>query len=403
MTNIKNPFRPGAGQIPPFLAGREKEQQEFKKLLLQEPVLKNLVLTGLRGVGKTVLLDTFKPIANEQGWLWAGTDLSESSSISEQALSIRILTDLSTLVSSFTIAEDIKYSIGFKPEMEKKEIKLNYEVLLQLHQSAPGLESDKLKYVLELVWNVVKHQVKGIVLAYDEAQILKDHRADKQFPMSMLLEVTQFLQRKGIPYLSVLTGLPTLFPSLVEARTYAERMFQVLTLEKLSPPESREAILKPIQAQRSEVTFSSEAVNTIAHLSGGYPYFIQFFCKEAFDMYIQQRAIGIEQPLVDIYQIIQKLDTDFYSGRWNRITDRQRDLLTLIAKLPQANNEFTVSEIKDASKGAGDHFTPSHINQMLSKMIDSGLIYKNRHGKYSFAVPMMADYINRQNIRPFSA
>ena len=85
-----NPFRPGAGQSPPHLAGREKEQEEFKKLLGQKPILKNLILTGLRGVGKTVLLETFKPIAYENGWFWAGTDLSETASVSEQNMVIRI-------------------------------------------------------------------------------------------------------------------------------------------------------------------------------------------------------------------------------------------------------------------------------------------------------------------------
>ena len=72
-----NPFRPGAGHAPPYLAGREEEKKEFARLLGQSPVLDNLVLTGLRGVGKTVLLETFKPIAIQNGWLWAGTDLSE--------------------------------------------------------------------------------------------------------------------------------------------------------------------------------------------------------------------------------------------------------------------------------------------------------------------------------------
>src|SRR5882757_5042253 len=97
---FKNPFRPGAGHMPPHLAGREKEIREFQHLLEQDTVLKNLVLTGLRGLGKTVLLETFKPIAIEEGWLWAGTDLSESMSISEENLATRLLTDLSVVTSS---------------------------------------------------------------------------------------------------------------------------------------------------------------------------------------------------------------------------------------------------------------------------------------------------------------
>src|SRR5438034_7039277 len=101
---IKNPFRPGAGHMPPYLAGREHEIKEFRQLLSQETILENLILTGLRGLGKTVLLETFKPLAIQHGWLWAGTDLSESTSITEENLAIRLITDLSVVTSSIVIA-----------------------------------------------------------------------------------------------------------------------------------------------------------------------------------------------------------------------------------------------------------------------------------------------------------
>jgi hypothetical protein len=95
-----NPFRPGAGHMPPYLAGRKDELEEFNGLLSQDTILKNLVLTGLRGLGKTVLLETFKPMAISEGWLWAGTDLSESTSISEENMALRLLTDLAVATSS---------------------------------------------------------------------------------------------------------------------------------------------------------------------------------------------------------------------------------------------------------------------------------------------------------------
>ena len=397
MKPFNNPFRPGAGQSPPFLAGRELEQEEFKKMLSQNPILKNLILTGLRGVGKTVLLETLKPIAYQKGWFWVGTDMSESASISEQNLSIRIIADLAGIVSSFNILEEEKKKIGFTPIVEKTEIKLSFAVLTEVYNSTPGLDSDKLKMVLELVWNVVKAKTKGIILAYDEAQNLKDHASDKQYPLSVLIEVVQYLQRKEIPYLLVLTGLPTLFPNLVEARTYAERMFHVLTLDKLKEEESREAIINPIvEDTNCPVTFNESGIKEIIKYSGGYPYFIQFLCKEIYDSYIQQIGIGIKEPQVSISEMIRKLDNDFYAGRWSKITDRQRDLLIIIAKLDHANEEFSVQEITLKSKELNGTFTPSYINQILTKLIASGFIYKNRHGKYSFAVPMLADYINRQ-------
>ncbi len=393
MQLFKNPFRPGAGQAPPYLAGRASEKQEFVNLLNQSPILQNLVLTGLRGVGKTVLLDEFKPLASNAGWFWVGSDLSESASVSEASLAIRILTDISVLTSAFKIGESEKNRIGYINTKETKDLYLDYRLLLQLYNESPGLVSDKLKYILELVWSIVKDRLNGIVLSYDEAQILKDKAEDKQYPLSVLLEVVQFLQKKEVPYLLVLTGLPTLYPNLVEARTYAERMFKVVTLTKLSPNDTKEAIENPIKKEDCPVTFTESGINQIIQYSSGYPYFIQFFCKETFNIFLQQTSLGLQLPIINISDLVKKLDIDFYSGRWARITDKQRELLAIIATLHNANEEFTVKDITDKSS----QFKPSYINNLLLKLIDAGLIYKNRRSKYSFAVPLLADFINRQS------
>src|SRR5437773_834375 len=111
-TRFKNPFRPGAGHPPPYLAGRDREKDEFRRLLAQDPVLQNLILTGLRGVGKTVLMDTFKPIALSAGWLWVGTDLSESTSIDEETVALRLLTDLSVVTSDLAVERKAVRKIG---------------------------------------------------------------------------------------------------------------------------------------------------------------------------------------------------------------------------------------------------------------------------------------------------
>jgi len=392
-----NPFRPGAGQFPPYLAGRTQEKADFQKLLEQQPIMQNLVLTGLRGVGKTVLLDELKPLAIKSGWYWAGSDLSESASVSENTLSTRMIADLSIITSSFTVLDEQRNLIGFNRIPERKDIKADYAVLNLIHASTPGLESDKLKRVLEFVWDVIKANAKGIVIAYDEAQILKDKAEEKQYPLSVLLEVVQYIQRKNIPYLLILTGLPTLYPNLVEARTYAERMFKVITLTKLSDDETSQAIKEPINKQGCPVTFSDIGIAEIIKYSSGYPYFVQFFCREAFDVILQQIESGIEIPFIKISDFVTKLDVDFYSGRWSRITDRQRELLSIIATLPTANEEFTVKDIVTKSNDDSvTPFKPTYVNNLLVKLIEAGLIYKNRRSKYSFAVPLLADYINRQ-------
>lgn len=396
---FQNPFTPGAGHPPPHLAGREPDIAEFRRLLTQDVILENLVLTGIRGVGKTVLLDRFKPIAIRAGWRWTSTDLSESASISEENLATRLLTDLAIVTSTIIVSRKASVTAGFTTPTQFINQTLSHKVLRYIYDSTPGLVADKLKFVLEFIWQHLKAENgKGIVLAYDEAQNLSDQAPKREYPLSILLDIFQSIQKKKIPFMLVLTGLPTLFPKLVEARTFAERMFHVLTITKLTPEASREAILTPIQKRKCPVMLSSEAVDWIIDDSDGYPYFIQFFCRELIDSYLQQVEAGVETPTFSQTAILRKLDADFFAGRWSRATDRQRELLGLISALANCDEEFTVQEIVDASKSTDKPFSSSHVNQMLVKLAENGLVFKNRFGKYSFAVPLLGQFVRRQEL-----
>lgn len=392
--NFENPFKPGAGHRPPYLAGRNDEKSEFKKLLSQRTILENAILTGLRGVGKTVLLEEFKPLALAEGWLWVGNDLSESASLTEENMAIRIISDLSSLTSQIRI-EKQSSKVGFStPKFEGSTV--SYELLLSIFHQTPGLISDKLKATLEFAWGFIAQLNKhGVVFVYDEAQNLADHAPKDQYPLSLLLDVFQSLQRKGVTFMLLLSGLPTLFPKLVDARTYAERMFKVIFLERLKEKDSIDAIKKPIADKRCPVVFEPGSIKVIVAHSGGYPYFIQFICKEVFDIFIQK--INANQDAdVAIEPILRKLDRDFFAGRWAKVTERQRMLLTVIAESQNGGAEFSVQEAAEASKSLDKGFSNSHINQILNKLIDSGIIYKNRHGRYSFAVPLLDQFIIRQ-------
>jgi hypothetical protein len=395
---LANPFRPGAGHTPPYLAGRAKEKEEFVRLLAQHPVLDNLILTGLRGVGKTVLLETFRPLAREAGWLWAGTDLAEAATVSEQAIATRLLADLAPLVANVKVNEVESARIGFATRSERRPVRLSFELLESVFQQTPGLVSDKLKATLALIWaSLEPTAAHGIVLAYDEAQNLRDQAATEQYPLSLLLDVFQSIQKRGIPMLLVLTGLPTLFAKLVEARTFAERMFHVATLDRLTADECRDAIQKPIEASGATVRFTPETTAEIIAQSGGYPYFVQFLCRELFDSCLQQQALGVAAPTVAVAQCLHKLDSDFFAGRWSRVTERQRALLTVIAGLPRSDEEFTVQEVVAASRQHLSHpFSASHASQLLARLIENGLVFKNRHGRYSFAIPMLGGFLRRQ-------
>ena len=213
-TMFKNPFRPGAGHMPPYLAGRDSEKERFVDLLTQDVILNNLVLTGLRGVGKTVLLDTIKPLAMYAGWAWVGTDLSEATTLSEERIAVRLMADLSVVTSSIEIGREEIASIGFHPPREVVSDHLNFATMEALYKQTPGLTADKIKAVLECAWACLKGTgAKGVVFAYDEAQNLSDHAAKDEFPLSLMLDVFQSIQKKNIPFMLVLTGLPTLFRS----------------------------------------------------------------------------------------------------------------------------------------------------------------------------------------------
>jgi hypothetical protein len=158
-----------------------------------------------------------------------------------------------------------------------------------------------------------------------------------------------------------------------------------------------EAIRRPIADNQCPFVLTEESLKTIWEITRGYPYFIQYVCRETFDVWVQSLAAGPEPAPIPVDEIIRKLDSDFFAGRWARATDRQRALLGVIAMLPNSEGEFTVQEIVEQSaRKLKRPFSDSHVNQMLVSLGENGLVYKNRHGKYSFAVPLMGPFILRQ-------
>lgn len=394
MTKITNPYKPGTGQVPPYLAGREIEQQQFARLLEQEVILENLLITGLRGIGKTVLLETLRPIALSKDWFWTGDDFSESMSFDEDKLITRLLVDTSLLTSSVLIGT--KKKAGFNQDQE--DTHLDYVALRNLYDQTPGLPLDKLKHIFELVWTLVPTDKRGIIFAYDEAQLLHDEPSTGQTPLSLLLDLFSSLQRKGIRIMLILTGLPTLQPNLVATRTYSERMFHVVVLRQLNSSDSRDAVLKPLHHKSGTpkdgmVVFDEQSTSTIVTASGGYPYFIQFICREAYDVF-EQRLNSGKTATVPLQSIMEKLDSNFFYGRWANTSEREKEMLAVIA---QTNlTEFSPTDVANASKSSGyNKFSLTQTATYLKQLIDKGLIYKDRRGTYAFAVPLLGGYIRR--------
>lgn len=335
----------------------------------------------------------------ENNWLWVSSDISEAVSVSENHLAQRLLTDLNTFSGDWEYAVDERQPIGFTNTGERRTIRFDYHTMMALFEHEPGLASDKIKRVLLEAWKLMQKNMpdkKGIVFAWDETQNLTDRSADREYPLGVLLDVFSSLQSQGAPFMLLLAGLPTLFPKLVESRTYSERMFRVMTLHNLSPDDSREAITKPLAGEPLSVkVFFDEFNDDIYDLTKGYPYFIQFWCRELYD-YLAERSVADERDMHVIERITHKLDMDFFGSRWTRLTDRQQDLLTVISHLENSDTEFTVQEIVEKSKSMGQSFSSSHVNQMLTALFDKGMVIKNRHGKYILAVPLLDKYIQRR-------
>jgi hypothetical protein len=120
-------------------------------------------------------------------------------------------------------------------------------------------------------------------------------------------------------------------------------------------------------------------------------------CKEAYDSWLLQHESGVDVPTVYADEVMRKLDSDFFSGRWSKATDRQRQLLRVVALVDGCEKEFTLQEVAAKSKQVlGKPFSTSQISQMFGTLSDHGLVYRNRHGKYAFAVPLMHEFIRRQ-------
>ena len=193
----------------------------------------------------------------------------------------------------------------------------------------------------------------------------------------------------------VLSGFPTLFPKLVESRTFAERMFRVLFLDRLDERQCRDAILKPLEDADCPVTIERLAGRGNRPRVRRLSVFPSIHRPRNRRHSPADRQGGKEDVSTWRWtSVIHKLDTDFFAGRWARTTDRQQELLSVIAELPNCEDEFSVQQIVERSQESpGKPFRGSRVSQMLSSLCDAGLVYRNRHGKYSFAIPLLGRFI----------
>jgi len=271
---MNNPFRSGNEIMPPYVAGRKSEIFWFENSLTSALSLpQNLVLSGIRGTGKTVLLRIFENICTKKKWLFVRREFNNKLNQEGEFLNA-LLTDIVAKTKGISLVKKLrKPLIGFK---ERYKEGIDGDIISILIQKYKGPLGDRLEAILRDVYNaILEAGYNGLVLLYDEFHFIEDGKVNDNYPLSLLLESLSHVQQEGLRYYLVLSGLPPLFPNLVKAKTYAERMFSVKNIGNLSKDASFKAIKLPLED--AGINFTDELINTIVEEAQGYPYFLQFY------------------------------------------------------------------------------------------------------------------------------
>jgi len=381
---MNNPFRPGNGIMPPYLAGRESEIFWFENSLTSALSLpQNLVLSGIRGTGKTVLLRIFENICTKKKWLFVRREFNNKLNQEGEFLNA-LLTDIVAKTKGISLIKKLrKPLIGFK---ERYKEGIDGDIISILIQKYKGPLGDRLEAILRDVYNaILEAGYNGLVLLYDEFHFIEDGKVNDNYPLSLLLESLSHVQQEGLRYYLVLSGLPPLFPNLVKAKTYAERMFSVKNIGNLSKDASFKAIKLPLED--AGINFTDELINTIVEEAQGYPYFLQFY-----PYYLIQNIPKKRITLKDFKEmyplLLKELNESFFMGRFNRASNGEQKILFEMAKL---GSEIKFSELREKAK-----IDKNYLNQILISLIEKGLIFRIGRGKYKFTLPLFEKFLLRK-------
>ncbi|MGH3496089.1 MAG: ATP-binding protein [Nocardioidaceae bacterium] len=388
----RNPYRPGAATPPLFLAGRQPQLARFPKILGSAPEIPaNLRVTGLRGVGKSVLLKEYEQIARDQRWAVARRQL-EPRHDTEAALTDLVARTVDAAKRSMSRANRVKAAVGDAATAGRRLLTATFEdVTFSLSGDRPA-EHDlahSLYDAAETAWGT-GHQ--GFALLLDEAQVIRDetHRAGEH-PLSMLIAAVNALQESGLPIALVLCGLPSLRQHLQRARTYSERMFRGEQIGELhgNPGSARDALIEPLRD--TGMGADDALVDRVLDEVEGYPFFIQLWGAELWDAARDAGVDVLTTGLLDAVEpdIYRRLDDEFYAGRVETLTPSEQDLL--LATADCAYPPLRTAEIRqriDKSDG--------NINVLMGRLAEQGVLYRLRKGEYAYTAPKFHEYLNRR-------
>lgn len=387
MDPYRNPFAPGAGSRPPELAGRD-HILDAAKIACGRALLgrnsRSMMLLGLRGTGKTVLLNEIGRIAEEQGYYISKIEAPEHQSLARLLYPEmrKVLRALSSIEAAKQLAQlGLKGLRGFasifKIEVAGAEIGVEPE---------PGLaDSGDIQFDLPDLFTAIgkaaKAGSKGWVLLIDEVQYLSE--AD----LSALIVSIHRMSQEGLPVIMVGAGLPQIARLAGEAKSYSERLFLYPGVGALDPESARQAVKKPIIEEAA--TISNDALTEIVTKTQGYPFFLQEWSSKAWD---NAEGPEITKQDVDIAysETLASLDDGFFRVRLDRLTPKETEFVTVMATLgdgPYAMNDIAKALDKKLSS----------LGPVRANTISKGMIYSTEHGFLDFSVPLFAEFMRRQS------
>lgn len=388
---IKNPFRPGVGTRPAYLAGRDGPLRRFRAVLRAAPEQPaNMRLTGLRGVGKTVLLGEYERVAAVDGWAAASLELQPGHNDGDSLVTVLTrLADASR--ENLSRVERIRKAVG-SAARRTGTLGLSWgEFSITYNPYVDEGREDLTRSLFEVVEMAVEKGRKGFILLLDESQVIRDRDREGEHPLSLMISSVVALQRQEIPLGLVLCGLPTLTGNLLRARSYTERMFRGEEIGSLEGLDARDAFSQPLAREGGGVTASEDLVEAVVDEVEGYPYFIQLWGAELWDAAEIAQTDRLSLPLLEVARqdIYRRLDLDFYDPRLSTLTPAEQDLLlsTVMCEYPP----ITVAELNEASEKSA-----KNVNVLLGRLVENGVLYRLRKGQYDYTAPKFRDYLLRR-------
>jgi hypothetical protein len=383
---LPNPFRPGNGVPPPYLAGRDRLLDTFEDWLLEEPSLHaNWALTGLRGTGKTVLLGEFAARAERAGWLTLQRELGDRHR-DDVRFAEALIEDCEALIGRTDAIAAIGQTIERGARwLRPKRISVGEVSVDPSYAESRPAPADVMRSAFVQLDSVLSHSERpGAILLYDEAHLLADDRSRERFPLSGLLAALGAVQRQRPRVRIIVSGLPTLSLNLKRARTYAERMFRHVVVDNLEADAAEEALAIPLAG--SGRSFGLSLIGEIVEQTAGYPYFLQFF-----GAFVCSR-LGLEHiGLADFQRVesalLYELDLAFFEDRFEGAAPREQILLLAMARAGgRVSLTRLTAEVRDGV----------NVPVGLRRLIDRGLVYRPTRATYDFALPLFGPYLRRR-------